>query len=292
MIRHAAAVAVVMCLCSTPIQAQSTLFTVNVVSADIYKGPSTGSPVIGHTQRGAAFDVTRELGSWVKIAWPEAADGIGYLHVTTGSVTRPNAPGQQASLTSGRTEPRSASPQPTSLRGGSAAALEQPTLKRPVYVTPATHIIGLGGRLGGSALGFGGSARGWQHERLGIQFEVSHYALDTTDASGRVTSLQFEPSALYSLPNSITDSLWLRPYVGSGINFNHQTWNSPALSVGPSISANSTGLRIFGGSEMTVASVPQIAVSAELGYHWATNKFAGADFGGLGVSVSGHWYVK
>ncbi len=287
MIRHAAAVAVVMCLFSTPLYAQSTVFTVSAASADVYKGPSTGSPVIGHTQRGASFEVTRELGSWVKIAWPQAADGVGYLHVTMGSLGHPvtNPAGSVASV---RTEPRSSSPQPTSLRGGGAAALEQPALKQPVYVTPATHMFGLGGRLGGPALGFGGSARGWQHDKFGVQFDVSHHALNTMS---RVTSLQFEPSALYSLPNRITDSLWMRPYVGSGINFNRQTWK-PALGLGESMSANSTGFRVFGGSEMTLASVPQIAVSAELGYHWAKNQFPGADFGGPGLAVSAHWYMK
>jgi SH3 domain-containing protein len=289
MIRHAAAVAVVMCLFSTPLYAQSTVFTVSAASADVYKGPSTGSPVIGHTQRGASFEVTRELGSWVKIVWPQAADGVGYLHVTMGSLGHP-ATNPAGSVASVRTEPRSSSPQPTSLRGGGAAAIEQPALKQPVYVTPATHMFGLGGRLGGPALGFGGSARGWQHDKFGIQFEVSHHSLDTADALSRVTSLQFEPSALYSLPNTISDSLWLRPYIGSGLNFNHQTWK-PALGVG-SVSANSTGFRVFGGSEMTLPAVPQIAISAELGYHWTENKFPGADFGGLGLAVSAHWYMK
>ena len=34
------------------------------------------------------------------------------------------------------------------------------------------------------------------------------------------------------------------------------------------------------------------ALSADLGYHWAGTAFAGADLGGLGMSASGHWYVK
>jgi hypothetical protein len=34
--------------------------------------------------RGRTLLVTRQLGSWVKVSWPEAEDGAGYLHVSWG----------------------------------------------------------------------------------------------------------------------------------------------------------------------------------------------------------------
>ncbi len=43
---------------------------------------------------------------------------------------------------------------------------------------------------------------------------------------------------------------------------------------------------------MTFAAVPQLALSADLGYHWAGAPFAGIELGGLGASLSGHWYVR
>jgi hypothetical protein len=43
---------------------------------------------------------------------------------------------------------------------------------------------------------------------------------------------------------------------------------------------------------MTFASFPQFAISADLGYHWWKTPVVGYDVDGLGVSVSGHWYVK
>ena len=49
---------------------------VNVPSADVYKGPSNVTPVVGHVSRGTAMPVLRNLGSWIKVSWPAAPDGI------------------------------------------------------------------------------------------------------------------------------------------------------------------------------------------------------------------------
>ena len=91
MIRKAAAVVVVLCLSSASLHAQSTKLTVSDASASVYKSPSVGSPVIGHAQRGAALDVTREVGDWVKVAWPIAPDGVGYVRMSAGSISRGGA---------------------------------------------------------------------------------------------------------------------------------------------------------------------------------------------------------
>jgi hypothetical protein len=89
MLRNLAAVAIVICLSPVAVYAQDQVFAVSAQTADVYKSPSTGSPVIGHAPRGAQFIVTRNLGSWVKVAWPEAPDGAGYLHVSMGRVMSP-----------------------------------------------------------------------------------------------------------------------------------------------------------------------------------------------------------
>jgi hypothetical protein len=52
------------------------------------------------------------------------------------------------------------------------------------------------------------------------------------------------------------------------------------------------GFQTFGGGEFTFSSVPRFAVSADVGYRWAREPFAGFELGGLGFSLSGHWYVK
>jgi len=302
MVRHAAAVAVAVCLIPAWLSAQSTTFTVTTGSANVHKGPSTGSAVIGHAPRGAVLQVTRELGSWVKVSWPDAQDGAGYVHVTWGSIARRAMPD---STRSAETAPlRSPGPPPpatTAAPTGSARAVEQPpairpveqpAAIRPVYVTPATHRLGLGGLIGGSPLGFGATARGWRPDRFGAQLDVSRSALTASGTPARVTSIQIEPSLLYSLPDSVTDYMWVRPYIGSGATLRHHSVSSGTPGTGDSVSANGFGLQTFGGGELTFAGAPQFAISADLSYHWFRTPVPGFDLGGLGVSVSGHWYVK
>jgi hypothetical protein len=298
MVRHAAAVAVAVCLFPAWLSAQSPTFTVTTAPANIHKGPSTGSAVIGQAPRGAVLQITRELGSWVKVSWPAAPDGAGYVHVSWGSVARNGAPDSKRSAeitpAPARDLPTSAT---TAVSSGSARPVERPVEQRPVeypatrpvYVTPATHGLGLGGRLGGPSLGFGATARGWRPSRLGGQLDVSRYAQNGVGTLERVTSIQVEPSLLYSLPDRVTDYIWLRPYIGSGATLRRHSVSSGTMD---SVSANGFGLQTFGGGEMTFAGAPQFAVSADLSYHWFRTPVPGFDLGGLGFSLLGHWYVK
>src|SRR5262249_23057700 len=83
---RATLVAFVCCLIPSWVHGQTTQFTVTAESADIHMTPSTGSIVIGHASRGTVFDVTRELGSWVRIPWPSGPEGSGYVHVSWGTI--------------------------------------------------------------------------------------------------------------------------------------------------------------------------------------------------------------
>ena len=290
MIRRAAAVAVVAILSPSWLLAQSTVLTVNTTSANVYKSPSTGSLVIGHATRGAVLEVTRELGSWVKVSWPAAQDRVGYVRLSMGSLghNSPPLPSRAVGLMAARLASEPGSPAAPAIR---AEPVELPLTVRPVYVTPATHVVGLGARVGGSSLGFGATARAWRRDRLGLQLAVSRYAFSSAQAPG-VTSVELEPSLLYSLPDHVADYVWLRPYLGSGINVHHQTLSGATPGLGNTVSRNQLGLQVFGGGELTIPGMPRFALSADLGYHWAGTAFAGADLGGLGMSVSGHWYVK
>jgi len=292
MIRHAVAVAVAMCVSPTCLWAQ-TVLTVKAASAEIYKSPSTGSPIIGQAPAGAVLDVTRELGSWVKVSWPDAQDGVGYVHVSRGTLGHRSAsePSQPTGSTS-RPAPAPASSAPAASRAQRPAVDERPAPFRPVYVTPSTHLVGLGGRVGGPTFGIGATARMWTRNRVGAQLGMSRYVFTSIDPSQRATTMQFEPSLLYAPADHVTDYLWVRPYVGSGFTFNRQTMSDAQPGAGASVSANASGLQVFGGGELTFASVPRFALSVDLAYRWIRTSFAGVDLGGVGVSVSGHWYVK
>src|SRR5207245_392807 len=88
MIRYTPSIIVALCMSASPLHAQGTVFKVSTPSANVHQSPSTGSPVIGTAARGAVVEVIRELGSWVRVKWPIAKDGVGYIHVSTGSIAR------------------------------------------------------------------------------------------------------------------------------------------------------------------------------------------------------------
>ena len=93
MFRHVAAILVVMCVTPATVNAQNDPVHLSVsTSAAVHKSPSTGSPVIGMARKGAALEVTRELGDWVRVSWPESADGFGYVHRTMGRLVKGAAP--------------------------------------------------------------------------------------------------------------------------------------------------------------------------------------------------------
>src|SRR4029453_2072931 len=153
MIRRAAALAFALVLSPAMLDAQDVVFTISVPSADVYKGPSNVTPIVGHAARGTAMPVLRNLGSWVRVPWPDAPDGVAYVHVTMGRLASPAgngaAPMPQRSSAS--------SPTPAS----SSAAAQVPAAPRPgtpprerVVVagqqdsTPISHVWGVGGAVG------------------------------------------------------------------------------------------------------------------------------------------------
>jgi opacity protein-like surface antigen len=295
MIRHAAGVALVVVLNPLSLSAQTTgqapvptaELRITTGSAVVYKGPSTGSPSLGMVRRGALLPVTRELGSWLKVSWPEAEDGAGYVHVSSGSITRYTSAGPRRA--SGISD---GSPATADVRAEQSATLERPASVGTTYVAPPSHVIGLGGRMTGATFGLGVTGRVWTRNRLGVQVELSRASLTSTAAPGRVTSVQFAPSAIYSFHDHVTDYVWMRPYVGGGANLNRQSWSSGTPEAVDSIKDNTFGFRAFGGGEFTFASVPRFSVSADVGYDWSKSSFTGFDFGGLGFGLSGHWYMR
>ena len=295
MIRHAAAVAVVVCLSPVWLSAQSTEFTISADSADVHKSPSTGSPVIGHAAHGAVLNVTRELGSWVRISWPAAQDGVGYVHVNTGSMgrgsvgkSRPTAGTTPASITPIAARPAPEAPAPAGAQTERARIVPPPS---PTNSVSIPHLVGLGGRFGGSTLGVGASARASMGHRMRVQLEVSRYA-HTSVAQQRLTSVQFAPSVLYSPPDKVTDYFWVRPYVGAGVAMYRSTLSDGTLAAGSAITDNRWGRQAFGGAEVAFASVPRFTLSADFGYRWPETPFSGFELGGRGLSISGHWYVR
>jgi uncharacterized protein YraI len=288
--RRAFAFAALFVLLTPALHAQDLQFTVTHASVDVYKSPSTGSPVIGKAMRGRVLEVTRELGSWVKIAWPDAQDGIGYLHVTFGTVSRANAP--EANRTA------SATADPTTAAAAAAttstARISQrpgpSTLSRSTISLPS-HNLGVGARLGTRALGFAATGRAWSRGPIGVQLEIGRATYSSAFLTERVSAMQMAPSVIFSLPDLVSNALWARPYVGSGLNIYRSTLKSGSAGVSNVVDSG-LGAQFLGGAEFTAASFPQLALSADVRHAWAPTPFSGFEMGGFGFSVSAHWYVR
>jgi opacity protein-like surface antigen len=272
--------------------AQSTVFTVTTATADVHKSPSVGSPTIGQALRGRELAVTREVGDWVRVSWPSGPDGAGYVRRSLGSLSRPAGP-----VPAGVAAPSSSAAEPAAQSGvdvrSDIAAVHRSSLpvqhKAPAYRLPS-HVIGLGGLMNGSELGFGASGRAWTTSRLGVQVELSRFSRTDALTLGRVNSIVFAPSVIYSVRSLVRDSFWLRPYFGGGAKLSRSTHSIDAVP--ESLSENRTSWQVLGGSELTLPNAPRFALSADVRYDSSDEPFAGFEFGGLGFAIAGHWYVK
>src|SRR5262245_27409164 len=171
MVRQAAAVVLALTLNPALVRAQDTVLTVNVPSAEVHKGPSTVTPVVGHASRGTVLPVSRNLGSWVKVTWPDGPEGAGYVHVTMGRIGPPMAPAAAAASTS---SPRTASTAAPAQAAAPAPVTNSiPPMQRTsigervaprgqLNGTPATHIVGVGGLVGAPS-SVGATARVWRN---------------------------------------------------------------------------------------------------------------------------------
>jgi len=292
MLRHLVAAFAVVAGIPATVVAQDTVITVTTASADVYKSPSMGSPVIGHAARGAQLPVTRELGSWVRVAWPSAPEGVGFVHVSMGRIANAK-PAEEVRAAAG--DAVKAIPEKTAALAPPAASnatANRQALSRPRSATPVPHLLGVGGgMLAASPVGFGITARAWRWNRLGVRMDLSRQSEGIT-AGTRASSLQFEPSAIVSLNDFISNYVWFRPYAGGGVGVRHQTFTTGLTGTSTSTSDNSMGYQMFGGTEVTVANAPQLAVSADLIYRSHRSTVDAVNAGGVGLGLSAHWYFR
>jgi hypothetical protein len=245
------------------------------------------------------------------VPWEGGESGVAYLHVSTGAISRggmttsrhgaPAGVSAQATTAMGATltNPEDARRQTpareaaTSAAGASletagfAASQVQLASRAAQYVPPPTHTVGIGPMIGFSNRLFGGSARIWAAERVGVQFQLSHER--ATQDEGTLSSIVIGPSVVVSMRDVLTDYLSLRPYVGGGPLLYRHSFN-----VGPGVAAESDsgfGIHVFGGGELTFAAFPQVGFSAGLGYRTGA-AFSGFDPAGLDVAAAAHWYFR
>ena len=255
------------------LSAQIAEFRVDTASASVHKAPSIASPVIGHARQGVALEVTRDLGSWVKVPWPEASGGVGYIHVSTGTRTGVIVPGQARQPST----PQRPLPRASQWLWRRAMSWRRRTSSGSV------------GNSGGSTVGSGINARTWFHDRLGLQLEIGRTSLTGPVATDRLTTTHFAPSLLYSPSNLMTDYVWVRPNLGGGPRFVRQSLSVIPNGGGLAVSTSSVGVQTFGGGEFAFAGMPRFSVSADVRYGWIENTAPAFDLDGMGFSISAHW---
>ena len=210
MTRMPIAIAAALCLAASTVHAQNTHFTVSAASASVYKAPTNVSPVIGEAKQGAALEVTRDVGSWVKVAWSKAPDGVGYVRKSAGTMGTlsgsavaavPATPAASTAKAQSASAPAplSASAQRATSSQGAPVVRPRPAAVVPTgYVAPS-HRFGVGGQVGGSAVGAGFSARGWtSSQKLGVQLDVTHQSMANEVFFTRMSATQFGPRVLYA----------------------------------------------------------------------------------------------
>jgi hypothetical protein len=287
-IRHAAAVLIALISSVTPVFAQGTTpigELVVRVTADVHQSPTTASPVIGKAPGGTKLIINRNLGSWVEVPWPGSAASVAFVHVNNGTIApRSTAPVvNEAQAAIAQIAAVAASAAAASLQNGASAsrfALTTQSAGRAMdYVSLPPHHIGIGALLNTSTLRFGGSARAWWGRQLGVQFSMSRPELASADGQ-LIPSTQFAPSAMYALPEAVTASVWVRPYLGTGPRFYRSNLETRV------------GYETFGGAEITLAAMPQFALSADMGYRWRRPSLGDFMPQQTAFSLSGHWYLK
>ena len=302
MTRRAAFIFLALTLEPAMLCAQDTVFTVTAPSADVHKGPSTVTPVVGHAPRGAVLPVARDLGSWAKVPWPGAPDGVGYVHVTMGRFATGKADAAAANAPLRPTATSSTRPTSTSVAASAPPAAPAPlrreqsrndgvALSGPEGVSTISHVIGVGGIIE-SMSSFGATARAWRRDRFGLEFRFSRRSTTSQAAAGRLMSLEFEPRVVYALFDHVSDYVWFRPYIGSGASVGRHTLTVSPTAAIESASHRTLQWRVFGGTELTFATVTRFGLSAEAGYRSRTTPFPGFGTDRFSVSLAGHWYLK
>jgi hypothetical protein len=188
-------------------------------------------------------------------------------------------------------------PQPAVPPASPVAAVQEPQPQDDPRTTPASssttkpHEVGLGG-FGGS--GGGPSFRYFFGEQVGVDLSAGWYRPMTSGSSSRGTSFQVSPSMVVMLNKShqLAD-LDVRPFVGGGVIYMNTPTTIARTTSTTQLRQSGVGMQAFGGVELTFASAPSIAISAETIYHklpiqtYNVNLTRGLDF-----YLLFHYYMK
>lgn len=157
--------------------------------------------------------------------------------------------------------------------------------------TDRPHQVGIGGSMGMSSRGGGGSFRYFIGDRLGLDMNAG--MTRPTIAGTTYTSFQAAPSAVWMLTRSNQlANVDVRPYVGAGLNYS-STSGAIRTTTGTQARVGGLGQQVFGGVELTFSEANWVAISAQVAYYrlsvstFNTNLASGTNF-----YLLFHFYLK
>jgi hypothetical protein len=147
------------------------------------------------------------------------------------------------------------------------------------------HELGLGVRAGGFSFGFGLSVRDWFQKGLGAEADVSHYSVGGADGVG-LTQVSLGVIKVLGHPD-LSKPTQIRPYVTGGINISHDSAGFCADDFSGSCGGTGLGGQVAVGAEFVLAGAPKFGFGGDVGYYGGV-----FGFGGIALSVTGHYYIK
>jgi len=327
-----AAIAFVGGLAGASASAETTdRFRILVTSANVRSSPEATSGVVAIVPRHVTLELLGEVDDgWLRVAVFDSSGRkqVGYVKASLGrrEMAIVEAPAPTAPLPVPQTEAaRPSAPAAVSTfdaapasvpgpAGASTSAAGAPALmaqQRPnplVTATPPTPSVprrfALGGRVGGSSFGVGGTVRYWVTPALGIDVLVSRYSVGISDyayagitAEASASVLQIAPAVTYRFgEQDPDDDVSVRPYVGGGVSLFRSSFKASAQGYGlrteESASSSDMGFRGFGGVELFFKSMPRLSVTSDIGYYSVGAPFTGISIGGLAVGIGANWYLN
>jgi hypothetical protein len=281
--------------CAAAVEARSQTMVVKVTAerTSVREMPATDAAVVATVMKGDELDVLEARGAWYRVR-VKSTSREGFVH----SLFVERSSG--GSTTTPASSPSASQPPPASSSAPAASAPAASSSQRPPVATPqaagspaATTFggerhLGLGLTSGGLAFGFSPSFRLWTDSNLG--FEVNASFLDSYGYS--VTAVS--PSVLMRVgePKHAGGMVSFQPYWGAGLTWWHYStgfYDYYCDLPGADCSQSAFGFGGFGGAEITFEKVPKLAVSANLGFFSSPDVLG---YGGLYLSIAGHWYFK
>jgi hypothetical protein len=245
--------------------------------------PDTSATVVTTVSKGEELTVLETSGNWYRVRTKSAAQGFVHsLFVERVSGAAGAAPAASSSTAPAASVPASTGPAPAP-----RAATAAPPTPPPAVSSADERHIGAGITTGGLAFGFTPSLRYWMNPKTG--FEVNFSFLDSAGYS--VTAIS--PSVLIRIgEEKRAGSVAFQPYAGGGITywrFSNDYSNYYCNVVGVDCDTSAIGVGGFGGTEILFDAVPKLAASASLGFYSSPSSLG---YGGLYLSVAGHYYFK